>query len=235
MQILTAADLYLLHWPIAMNPNGNHEKFPKLENGDRDLITEWSHIQTWKLIEKLVATGKVKAIGVCNYSVRYLEQLLPHVSIMPAVNQIENHPSLPQQEIVDLCKARGIHVTAYSPLGSTGSPMMKEKSILEVAEKRSVTPASVLLSYHGMSLWQFCIQMLTNVVARGNSVLAKSVNPARIKANMDIVKLDESDMKTLDEYTTKLTKEGKLMRYVYPAFGVDFGFPDKPGGMIIEP
>jgi len=172
---LDYVDLYLLHWPIAMNPKGiiitppsavesgarndnltqksagNHEKFPKLADGSRDLVPDWSHIQTWKLMEKLLATGKVKAIGVANYSVRYLEELLPHVIVTPAVNQIENHPSLPQQEIVDYCKARGIHVTAYSPLGSAGSPMLKEKSIIEVAEKKGVTPASVLLSYHSKS------------------------------------------------------------------------------------
>ncbi len=99
-------------------------------------------------MEKLVATGKVKAIGVANYSVKYLEELLSEATIVPAVNQIENHPSLPQQEIVNFCKAKGIHITAYSPLGSSGSPMMKEKPILEVAERRGITPASVLLSYH---------------------------------------------------------------------------------------
>ena len=96
-------------------------------------------------------TGKVKAIGVANYSVRYFEELLPHVTIVPAVNQIENHPSLPQQEIVDFCHEKGIHVTAYSPLGSTGSPMMKEPAVIKVAEKEGVTPAVVLLSYHSKS------------------------------------------------------------------------------------
>jgi len=111
-------------------------------------VKDWSHIETWKSVEKLMATGKAKAIGVANYSLKYLEDLLPHASIIPAVNQIENHPSLPQQEIVDFCNSKGIHVTAYSPLGSTGSPMMKEKSILDVAEKRGVSPACVLLSYH---------------------------------------------------------------------------------------
>lgn len=99
-------------------------------------------------MEKLVATGKVKAIGVCNYSLRYLQELLPHATIVPAVNQIENHPSLPQQEIVDFCKEKGIHVTAYSPLGSTGSPLMKDEHIVKIAEKHKVSPAAVLLSWH---------------------------------------------------------------------------------------
>ncbi len=127
---------------------GNHEKFPKLPDGSRDLVKDWSHIETWKAMEKLLATGKVKSIGVANYSLRYLEELLPHCTVIPAVNQIENHPSLPQQEIVDFCKSKGIHITAYSPLGSTGSPMIKEKAVTEIAEKCGITPASVLLSYH---------------------------------------------------------------------------------------
>jgi glycerol 2-dehydrogenase (NADP+) len=103
-------------------------------------------------MEKLLATGKVKAIGVANYSVKFLEELLPQATIIPAVNQIENHPSLPQQDIVDFCKSKGIHITAYSPLGSTGAPMMTEEHIVEVAKKRGVTPATVLLSYHSRCL-----------------------------------------------------------------------------------
>ncbi|EKD14175.1 hypothetical protein MBM_07852 [Drepanopeziza brunnea f. sp. 'multigermtubi' MB_m1] len=199
---LDYVDLYLMHWP----------KFPKLPDGSRDLVRDWKHTETWKAMEKLVATGKVKAIGVSNYSVKYLEELLPVAKIVPAVNQIENHPSLPQQEIVDFCKAKGILITAYSPLGSSGSPMMKEKAILEVAEKRGITPGSVLLSYH---------------IARGSAVLAKSVTPERITSNRELVLLDESDMKILNDYAEGLTKSGKVVRYVYPEFGVDFGFPDK--------
>lgn len=99
-------------------------------------------------MEKLLATGKVKAIGVSNYSKRYLEELLPQASVVPAVNQIENHPSLPQQEIVDFCKEKGIHVTAYSPLGSTGSPLMSADAVVEVANRKGVSPATVLLSWH---------------------------------------------------------------------------------------
>lgn len=165
---LDYVDLYLMHWPLAMNPNGmsyslptynpltklagNHEKFPKLPDGSRDLVKDWSHITTWKSMEKLPATGKVKAIGVANYSVRFLEQLLPEATIVPAVNQIENHPSLPQQEIVDFCQSKGIHITAYSPLGSSGSPMFKAEPVVEVAKKRNATPASILLSYHSKFL-----------------------------------------------------------------------------------
>lgn len=64
------------------------------------------------------------------------------------MNQIENHPALPQQEIVDLCKENGIHIMSYSPLGSTGGPMMTAEPIVEIAKKHGVQPATVLLSYH---------------------------------------------------------------------------------------
>jgi glycerol 2-dehydrogenase (NADP+) len=99
-------------------------------------------------MEQLQKSGKVKAIGVANFSKPYLEKLLTEAEVVPAVNQIENHPYLPQQEIVDLCKEKGIHVTAYSPFGSTGSPMFQDETILEVAKKHSVGPGTVLLSYH---------------------------------------------------------------------------------------
>ncbi len=65
------------------------------------------------------------------------------------MNQIENHPALPQQEIVDFCKEKGIHIMAYSPLGSTGGPVMKAEPVVDVAGKHGVTPSTVLLSYHG--------------------------------------------------------------------------------------
>jgi len=191
---------------------GNDDRFPKLPNGERDIIHSHNHVDTWKQMEGLVATGKTKAIGVSNYSKRYLEQLLPHATIVPAVNQIENHPALPQQEIVDLCNEKGIHIMAYSPLGSTGSPLFTAEPVVTVAEKHGVKPSAVLLSYH---------------IPRGSTVLAKSVTPERIDENLNLVDLDAQDMKVLNDWSDKLTKEGKLMRFVYPPFGVEFGFPDK--------
>lgn len=155
--------------------------------------------------------SKVRAIGVANYSVPFLEQLLASASTVPAVNQIENHPYLPQQEIVDFCRSKDIHITAYSPFGSTGSPMFKEEGIQEVAKKHGVQPGTVLLSY------QF---------ARGISVIPKSVTPSRIEENKQLVELDEADKEALD----KVHKTKGLTRFVYPPFGVNMGFPDKPEG-----
>lgn len=187
---LDYVDLYLMHWPIAMNPKGeyayklpnptagfscnnrlycwfsqyllntlktlgNDDKFPTRPDGSRDIVLERSHIDTYKDMEKLIALGKARAIGVANYSLRFLKELLPSVSVVPAVNQIENHPQLPQQEIVDYCELHGIHITAYSPLGSTGSPLIKLPVIQSIAQKKSTTPAVVLLSWHGTLLSPF--------------------------------------------------------------------------------
>jgi glycerol 2-dehydrogenase (NADP+) len=146
---LDYVDLYLMHWPVPMNPNGNHPLFPKLEDGSRDLDKEWSHVQTYKEMEKLLKTGKTKAIGVSNYSIKFLEELLPHVDVVPAANQIENHPLLPQQDLVDYCKSKGILVEAYSPLGSTGSPLFSEEGVQEIAKKHNVGPGTALISYQG--------------------------------------------------------------------------------------
>lgn len=209
---LDYVDLFLVHWPVLANPEGNDDKFPKLADGSRDMIRSHNHVDTWKQMEAVLKTGKAKGVGVCNYSKKYLEQLLPEASVVPAVNQIENHPALPQQEIVDLCKEKGIHVMAYSPLGSTGGPLMEAAPVVKIAEKHSVKPATVLLSWH---------------VAQGRTVLAKSVTPERIDANKKIISLDDSDISELKAYSDKLTADGKLQRFVYPPFGIEFGFPDK--------
>jgi len=127
--------------------SGNHPLFPKLPDGSRDIDHSTNHIATWKSMEAL-PKSKTRAIGVANFSVKYLTKLLEKASIVPAVNQIENHPYLPQQEVVDFCKDKGIHITAYSPFGSTGGPVMKDEVVGEVAKKHSVEPGTVLLSYH---------------------------------------------------------------------------------------
>ncbi|KAI0401645.1 Aldo/keto reductase-like protein [Xylaria palmicola] len=212
---LDYVDQFLVHWPVGMNPAGNDDRFPKLPDGSRDMTWDHDHVATWRQMEALPATGKARSIGVCNYSRPYLERLLAAATVVPAVNQIENHPSLPQQEVVDLCREKGIHVVAYSPLGSTGSPVSKAEPVVKVAERKGVNPVTVLLSYH---------------VARGSTVLAKSVTESRIQSNLEIVDLDADDMKILNDYSDALAREGKVERYVYPPFGINFGFPDKKEG-----
>jgi glycerol 2-dehydrogenase (NADP+) len=201
-------DLFLLHWPAAMNPNGNHSLMPKLPDGTRDVDRTRSHVDTYKDMEKLLATGKTKAIGVCNYSLKYLEELLPQVSVVPAVNQVENHPLLPQEEVLSYLKSKGILLQAYSPLGGTGTPLMKDEHIQKVAAKYSVNEGTILLSY---------------AVNRGISVIPKSVTPSRIEANMILIELDAQDMQELND----IHRKNGVTRYVNPQFGIDWGWPDQ--------
>ena len=118
---------YLMHWPVAMIDGSSLLStliyseliafYPGRTLGPKESPTI---VDTWKDMEKLLGTGKVKAIGVSNFSIERLQQLLDECTVVPAVNQVECHPSLPQFELVKFCQAHGIHVTAYSSLGQPG-------------------------------------------------------------------------------------------------------------------
>jgi len=200
-------DLYLIHWPVALNPNGNDPKFPTRPDGSRDTIDDWDACtQTWEQMEALLKSGKTKAIGVSNWSIPKLEKLLKHAKVAPAANQIELHPYLPQDDLLEYCKSKNILLEAYSPLGSTDSPLLKDEDIKKVADKHNVETGTILISYQ---------------VARGVVVLPKSVTPARIEKNFKLVKLDEEDMKILNElHKTK----GK--RFIKPNWPVSMEFAD---------
>jgi glycerol 2-dehydrogenase (NADP+) len=98
-----------------MNPNGTPPMFPLLPDGTRDLDHTRHFAETWKDMEKLLSSGKVKAIGVANFDIHNLEVLKDKCTVMPAVNQVELHPYLQQPKLREYCNKRGIHITAYSP------------------------------------------------------------------------------------------------------------------------
>ena len=98
-------------------------KTNRLPDGSRDIDWSADYAETWAQMEAVQKSGKARAIGVSNMSVPKLEKLLKTAKIPPAANQIELHPLCPQQETVDFCQKNNILVQAYSPLGSTESPM----------------------------------------------------------------------------------------------------------------
>ncbi|KAF4973622.1 hypothetical protein FZEAL_9271 [Fusarium zealandicum] len=171
----TYVDLYLMHWPVALDPD------------DPDQVLEgWDFVDTWREMQKLVGSGKVRNIGVSNFGIRNLEKLLSAESckIVPAVNQIELHPFNPSPRLVKYNDSKGIHTTAYSPLGSTNSPLYSNHEVLSIAEEHGRTPQQVLL------MWG---------LQRGTSILPKSVTKARIEANFDLDgwKLTDREMNRL--------------------------------------
>lgn len=108
-------DLWLMHWPVAMNPNGEPPMFPLLADGSRDLQKDRHFTSTWSDMEAVLDKAKVRAIGVANFDIHNLELLRKECKLTPAVNQVEMNPYLQQSELKQYCKRRGIHITAYSP------------------------------------------------------------------------------------------------------------------------
>ncbi|ORZ36004.1 NADP-dependent oxidoreductase domain-containing protein [Catenaria anguillulae PL171] len=178
-------DLYLVHWPIAFAPNAAGDLSPKRADGTFDEETaQVKVLDTWLAMEKLLASGKVKAIGVSNFNAATLEYIVANSRVVPAVNQVELHPYLPQDDLLAVATKLGVHLSAYSPLGSTASkPLIREDPVVvEIANKHKVEPAQVLISW---------------AVKRGTSVLPKSVTPSRIASNLKVVDLDAEDMDKL--------------------------------------
>lgn len=183
---LDYVDLYLTHWPVAM-PNGG-ELFPTDANGNRIVLPfeEWNYLHTYKAMQSLVGTGLTKAIGVSNYNLPKLERLLndPEVTIVPACNQVEMHPCLPQPELVEYCKSKGILVECYSPLGSTGAPVLQNESLKSISENLNISPACTAISWG---------------IARDVVLLPKSSNPERIISNSKIVALDQESVSKIEQ------------------------------------
>ena len=204
-------DLYLIHWPVAVRED---VEFPT-SGDDFVSLEEIPLSETWRGMEAIAKSGLSKHIGVSNFSVKKLDDLLNHCQVRPVVNQVEAHPLLKQQKLKDFCDKHNIIVTAYSPLGSLdrskqmkieNEPSMLEmKTVEDIAQKMNITPAQVLIS------WSMC---------RGMSVIPKSTNPERMQLNLDCVNidLDDDDMKELDALD-------KHFRYINAKF---FELPGSP-------
>ncbi|MEU4670784.1 aldo/keto reductase [Amycolatopsis sp. NPDC023774] len=146
---LDRLDLYLIHWPLPA----------------RD-----KYIDTWKALEKLYADGRVRAIGVSNFQPSHLRRVLDEGSVVPAVNQIELHPYLVQQELRAFHADHGIATEAWSPLAK-GGDLLAEQAVVDIAAAHGRAPAQVVLRWH---------LQLSNVV------IPKSVTPSRVAENFDV-------------------------------------------------
>lgn len=172
-------DLYLIHWPAAFPPGNG--LFPKSVNGEVALDLETSLTDTWKTMIELKKTGKVKDIGVSNFTVEYIQGIIDATGVVPVANQIEAHPYLPQDDLVKYCKEKNIHITAYSPLGNNlkGLPKLTDhEKVQEIASRLGATPAQVLVAWGAY---------------RGYSVIPKSVQEERIVSNFKQVELTKED------------------------------------------
>ena len=174
-------DLYLIHWPVPIKPG---VAFP---SSSEDLLppSEGSIASTWEGMEGVLEAGLTRHIGVSNFSSAKLHALLANCRTRPEVNQVERHPLLQQPALLADCAAEGIHITAYSPLGSGDRPASLKRSdepvlldnpvIGSIAAQHGCSPAQVLIAWHLQS---------------GISTIPKSVSPQRLRDNLAAADLE---------------------------------------------
>lgn len=152
---LEQIDLYLIHWP-----------YP---SADR-------YVDSWRALERLHAEQRVRAVGVSNFLPEHLERLLAKTELVPAVNQIELHPTCQQRDVADFGIQRSIAVEAYSPLGQGAD--LEHPTVVALADSYSKTPAQIVLRWH---------------LQRGHIVIPKSNSADRIRSNFDLFDFSLSD------------------------------------------
>lgn len=182
-------DLYLMHWPVVVKESAG---FP-FKGEDFLTLDEVPLEETWTAMVECKEAGLIKHTGVSNFNILNIEKLC-RVEC-PEMNQVEMHPFLPQQKVVDYCKSKGIAMTAYSPLGSLDrnpktkapdEPLLLEQPVVQkIAESHGASPAQVLIAWS---------------LHRGVAVIPKSTNENRIRENFEAanVTLSEDEMNHLN-------------------------------------
>jgi D-xylose reductase len=196
---LDYVDLYLIHFPIPLEFVPHDKKYPPewTVPGHDETQLELSPLhECWPELEKLVTDGLVRNIGVSNFNVQLIIDLLTYAKVKPVVNQVEIHPYLPQEQLVTFCKSRGMHVTAYSSFGPTSfieldywkakeaPPLLENPVVKKIAKLRGRTEAQVLLRW---------------AIQRDLAVIPKSNSADRLKSNRDLFdfRLEDEDLKEL--------------------------------------
>ncbi|WP_298529379.1 aldo/keto reductase [uncultured Christiangramia sp.] len=183
-------DLYFIHWPVAFKPDVS---FPEKAE-DFLSLEEVPLIETWKEMIKAEEQGLVKHIGVFNFSIEKLEELMNDTDHAPEMNQVELHPYLQQDKLLKFCCRSGINVTGYSPLGSGDrSDEMKADDEPSLLENPVINKTA---KKHGASAVQILGKWSEQ---RGTAVIPKSTNEGRIKENLQSAgfQLDEDDLKEI--------------------------------------
>jgi 2,5-diketo-D-gluconate reductase A len=165
---LDYVDLYLIHWPV-----------PAADK----------YVDTWKALEEIYESGRAKNIGVCNFNIEHLEKLLATAKVVPAVNQVECHPHLPQKELREYCKAKGIQIEAWRPIGGPKGDLMNDATTTNIADKHGRTAAQILIR------WSIQLGMIP---------IPKSVRVERMKENANVFdfELDNDDMAKISALDT---------------------------------
>ncbi|MCE5317082.1 MAG: aldo/keto reductase [Parachlamydia sp.] len=184
---LSYLDLYLIHTPYAFQPGG--EQDPRDQDGNVIYDNGVTLLDTWRAMESLVNHGKCRAIGLSDISLNELRPIYESARIKPAVVQVEAHPYLPEVELLEFCKEKGIVLLAFAPLGHGMRPgLLEDPVIVAIAAKVGKTPAQVLLAW---------------AVQRGTAVLTTPKTEARARENFDISPLTEDAFNEINRIQTR--------------------------------
>ncbi|OQE32161.1 hypothetical protein PENSTE_c001G02119 [Penicillium steckii] len=183
-------DLYLVHWPVAFQKGESY--FPlvqgsNVEGGDVVIDDGVSIVDTWKAMTKLPKT-KARAVGVSNHTIPHLEAIINGTGVVPAANQIERHPVLQSNDLIEYCQKKNIHITAYSAFGNNmlNIPLLITRpEVKEVAESVAKRTGSEVTGAHVILAWS---------QVGGHSVIPKSVTPSRIRDNFKEIELTAEEV-----------------------------------------
>ncbi len=180
-------DLYLIHTPFAFQPGDNQD--PRDQNGNILYDEGVTLLDTWRAMESLVDGGKCRFIGLSDVSLNELAPIYESARIKPAVVQVEAHPYLPETELLEFCKLKGIVFLAFAPLGHGMKPgLLEDPIIAAIAAREGMTAAQVLLAW---------------AVQRGTAVLTTPKSAARARENFDITSLPESALSEINHIPTR--------------------------------
>jgi alcohol dehydrogenase (NADP+) len=180
-------DLYLIHTPYAFQ--SGDEQDPRDQNGNVIYDKGVTLLDTWRAMENLVDHGKCRAIGLSDVGLNELLPIYESARIKPAVVQVESHPYLPETELLEFCKAKGIVLLAFAPLGHGMKPgPLEDPVITGIAARVGKTPAQVLLAW---------------AVQRGTALLTTSKNAARARENFDVSALPEDALNEINRISIR--------------------------------
>lgn len=180
-------DLYLIHTPFAFQPG--EEQDPRDENGNVVYDKEVTLLDTWRAMEGLVDRGRCRAIGLSDIGLNELQPLYEEARIKPAVVQVEAHPYLPETELLEFCKEKGIVFLAFAPLGHGIRPgPLEDPVISQIAARTGKTPAQVLLAW---------------AVQRGGALLTTPKSALRARENFDVSALPDDAFDEINAIQTR--------------------------------